>query len=55
MKNYLRLMLMILLMPIEFCLGLVWALLWLITLPFDKVWHNTIQTSMKKWLLKGIE
>ena len=55
MRKYLLLMLMILIMPIEFCLGVVWAILWLITLPFDRIWGRTIQRAMKKHLLGEIK
>lgn len=53
MKRFLKVLLMILVMPIEFALGIVWLLLWLITLPFDKVWGNTIQSAAKHHLFKG--
>ena len=52
MRNFLRVLLMILISPIEFGLALIWLALWLITLPFDMLWDKTIQKSVKDNLLK---
>ena len=55
MKAFLGLLLLLFLSPIELVLGLVWLLLWLITIPFDKVFDNLIQKATKNNLLKGIK
>lgn len=55
MKAFLGLLLLLFLSPIELVLGIVWLLLWLITIPFDKVFNNTIQKATRDNLLKGIK
>ena len=55
MKAFLGLLLLLFLSPIELVLGLVWLLLWLITIPIDKVFSNSIQKATKNNLLKGIK
>ena len=55
MKAFLGLLLLLFLSPIELVLGLVWLLLWLITIPIDKVFCKSIQKATKNNLLKGIK